>query len=408
MTAVAIIPARGGSKGVPGKNLRPVGGVPLVVRAVRSALSSRRIDEVWVSTDDAEIARVAAEHGAHVVRRPTELSGDHATSEAALLHALDAIQEAGTDPAVMVFVQCTSPFIRPVDLDRAVEVITTGDADTAFAAVETYEFLWRRDASGQVVGQNHDAAHRPRRQDREPDYRETGAFYALSVAGFRTHRHRFFGRTSVVEVPDSTALEIDTAEELALAGHLAPLLTEHPEPAHTEPAPDDWALDVDAVITDFDGVHTPDTAYVDETGRESVRVSRSDGLGVGLLRRAGMPFLILSKERNPVVAARAAKLGVDVRQGVDDKESAVLAWIADSGLDSTRVAYVGNDINDLPALAVVGWPVAVPEAHPDVLARARVVLTRRGGDGAVRELCERVLTARPAPVPADPVPAPVG
>ncbi|MGO1973443.1 MAG: cytidylyltransferase domain-containing protein [Propionibacteriaceae bacterium] len=406
MTAVAIIPARGGSKGVPGKNLRPVGGVPLVVRAVRSALASHRIDEAWVSTDDTEIARIAAEHGARVVRRPNELAGDHATSESALLHALDAMQEAGTDPSVMVFVQCTSPFIRPVDLDRAVDLIITGEADTAFAAVETYEFLWRRDPSGRVIGQNHDAAHRPRRQDREPDYRETGAFYALSVPGFRTHRHRFFGRTAVVEVPESTALEIDTAEELALAGHLAPLLTEHPGPVLTELAPpvDEWALGVDAVITDFDGVHTPDTAYVDETGRESVRVSRSDGLGVGLLRRAAVPFLILSKERNPVVTARAAKLGVEVLQGVDDKETAVRGWIAEHGLDPARVAYVGNDINDLPALGVVGWPVAVPESHPDVLARARIVLTRRGGEGAVRELCERVLAARTAE-PVEPVDA---
>lgn len=398
MTAVAIIPARGGSKGVPGKNLRTVGGVPLVVRAVRSALASSRIDETWVSTDDDGIARVAEAAGARVVRRPHDLSGDTATSESALLHALAVVQDAGTDATVLVFVQCTSPFTRSVDLDHAVDLITSGAADSAFAAVETHEFLWRRTEDGQLVGQNHDAAHRPRRQDREPDHRETGAFYAMTVAGFRTHQHRFFGRTAVVGVPESTALEIDTAEELALADHLAPLLSDHrraaPDRGDESTDTELWGLDVDAVITDFDGVHTPDTAYLDETGRETVRVSRSDGMGIGLLRDAGVPVLILSKERNPVVAARAAKLGVEVVQAVDDKESAVRKWAADRGLDPARIAYVGNDVNDLPALAAVGWPVAVPDSHPDVLARARLVLEHSGGRGAVREVCDRVLAAR--------------
>lgn len=405
MTVVAIIPARGGSKGVPGKNLRPVGGVPLVGRAVRSALASRRIDQVWVSTDDDEIARVAAAHGARVVTRPADLSGDRATSESALLHALDAVESEGVEVSVLVFVQCTSPFIRPDDLDRGVEVVSGGQADSAFAAVETFEFLWRRDPNGGVVGQNHDAAHRPRRQDRDPDYRETGAFYAFSAAGFRTHGHRFFGRTAVVEVPESTAVEIDTAAELALADHLAPLVSDPALSgtvlagtvlAGTAPVPGaepDWAIDVDAVITDFDGVHTPDTAYVDQDGRESVRVSRGDGMGIAMLRRAGVPFLIVSTERNPVVSARADKLEVTALQGVDDKETAVRAWIDDHGLDPARVAYAGNDVNDLPALAVVGWPVAVPGAHPEVLSRSRVVLSAAAGDGAVRELCERVLAA---------------
>ena len=106
--------------------------------------------------------------------------------------------------------------------------------------------------------------------------------------------------------------------------------------------------------------------------------------------------MILSKERNPVVTRRAEKLHIDVTQGVDNKSEVLRSWIDAQGLDATRVAYVGNDINDLEAFDVVGWPIAVPDSHPLVLAAARIVLQSSGGAGAVREVAERVLAARGA------------
>jgi N-acylneuraminate cytidylyltransferase len=117
-------------------------------------------------------------------------------------------------------------------------------------------------------------------------------------------------------------------------------------------------------------------------------------MGVKLLRRAGIPVLILSTEQNPVVAARARKLSVEVRHGVDDKASALREWAAASGIPLGRIAYLGNDVNDLGCLALVGWPVAVADANPLVRASARAVTTAPGGHGAVRELAERVLESR--------------
>ncbi|MEY2848516.1 MAG: hypothetical protein RI885_1181 [Actinomycetota bacterium] len=218
---VAIIPARGGSKGVPRKNLRDVGGVPLVVRAIGAALCTQLVDRVVVSTDDAEIERVSAAEGADVVRRPAELSGDNATSESALLHALDQI-EGRVD--VLVFLQATSPFVRPADLDAAIETVRAGRHDTVFSAVPSHGFLWRR---GDVAGDgaravNHDATVRQRRQDREPEFLETGAFYVMDAAGFRRSRFRFFGSIGIAEVHESTALEIDTEADLDLARAIAP------------------------------------------------------------------------------------------------------------------------------------------------------------------------------------------
>ena len=380
---VAVIPARGGSKGVPRKNLRRVGGVPLVARAITAARETASIDRVVVSTDDAEIGAVAEEWGAQVVARPVDLAGDTATSESALLHTLDALAATGVEADILVFLQATSPFIDPRDLERAIGLVRDRSFDSVFSAIETYGFLWSADASGTARGINHEPSTRPRRQDREPHYLETGAFYVMRSLGFHGARHRFFGRVGVVEVAERSAIEIDTEEQLVMASAIAPLL----HGVGGQPG----SIDAIAVVTDFDGVHTDDTATTDVEGRETVRVSRSDGMGVAELRRAGIPVLILSTETNPVVSARARKLRVDVRQGVDDKAAALIEWAAEIGVPLASVAYVGNDINDLACLNLVGWPVAVPDAHPLVLAAARVVLTRAGGDGAVRELSDRVL-----------------
>lgn len=378
---VAVIPARGGSQGVPGKNVTRVGGVPLVGRAVRSALRAHRVDTVVVSTDDAAISSAALAAGARVVTRPAELANDTASSEAALLHACEEIEKlTATAPQVLVFIQATSPFIDPDEIDAAIERVLGDECDVVFSAVETYEFLWELQPDG-AHGINHDRAFRPRRQDREPHFRESGAFYVMDWAGFRETRHRFFGRIGVQPVDERFSLEIDTPEELQIARTIAPLF-------------DTVSLDrsmISGLIMDFDGVHTDDHVYVDSNGVESIRASRSDGLGLAMLRELELPMVVVSKERNPVVGARAAKLGLPVLQGIDDKSAAVTRWANEAGLDLADLMYVGNDVNDLPAMALVGWPVAVSDAHPRVRAAARFILERPGGSGALRELADMLV-----------------
>ncbi|WP_220038083.1 cytidylyltransferase domain-containing protein [Curtobacterium sp. MCBD17_032] len=140
---LAVIPARAGSKGIPGKNLREVAGRSLVARSVAVARAARTVDAVIVSTDGDAIAGEAVAAGARVVRRPVDLAGDEASSESALLHALDAFTtepDTGT-PEVLVFLQATSPFTDPVDIDRAVERVLTGAADAVLAAAPSHAFL---------------------------------------------------------------------------------------------------------------------------------------------------------------------------------------------------------------------------------------------------------------------------
>lgn len=226
---LAVIPARGGSKGVPAKNLLPVGGVPLVARAVRECRATRLVTDVVVSTDDQAIAAAAREAGAEVVLRPAAIAGDTATSEAAVLHALDAHEALhGSAVDVVLLVQCTSPFITREDIDGVAGAVVENGADTALTVANFHGFIWR-DAADESTeggnGVNHDKSFRPRRQDRPQDLLETGAAYAMDAAGLREHQHRFFGRTELVRTDPARVLEIDDPHDLARARALAPSST---------------------------------------------------------------------------------------------------------------------------------------------------------------------------------------
>jgi len=378
VVCVAIIPARGGSQGIIDKNLQSVHGVSLVVRAIRSCRESLLVDRVYVSTDSERIASVAESHGARIIRRPRDLASDTAISEDALVHALGEIPDADT----VVFVQATSPFIDSRDIDQAVKTVTAKEADVAFSARVDHSFRWEKTPDGwQPVG--HDMAKRPRRQDLAPRVIETGAFYVFIREGFLASGSRFHGRVTPIEVSAKEALEIDTAEDLEMARELS-------YQAQVRHSP--WPLD--AIVFDFDGVHTNDYAFVDENGGESVRVKRGDGLGISRLKEAGVPLLILSTEKNPVVSARANKLGIEAITGQSDKASALQAWLATHSFDPAKVVYVGNDLNDQGCLELVGWPIVVADAHPTVKLLARITLASPGGQGAVRELADLVLDAR--------------
>jgi YrbI family 3-deoxy-D-manno-octulosonate 8-phosphate phosphatase len=386
---LAVIPARGGSKGVPAKNLLPVGGVPLVARAVRECRATRLVTDVVVSTDDQAIAAAAREAGAEVVLRPAAIAGDTATSEAAVLHAMD-VHEAlhGSPVDVVLLVQCTSPFITREDIDGVAGAVAENGADTALTVANFHGFIWR-DAADESTeggnGVNHDKSFRPRRQDRPQDFLETGAAYAMDAAGLRKHQHRFFGRTELVRTDPARVLEIDDPHDLARARALAPLFDAN------RPGSLPTAEDIDAVVLDFDGTQTDDRVLIDSDGREFVSVHRGDGLGIAALRKSGLTMLILSTEQNPVVAARARKLKIPVLHGIDRKDLALKQWCEEQGIAPERVLYVGNDVNDLPCFALVGWPVAVASAHDVVRGAARAVTTVPGGDGAIREIASWIL-----------------
>jgi N-acylneuraminate cytidylyltransferase len=384
---IGIIPARGGSKGIPRKNVLTLAGKPLIAWTIEAAREARLVDFVIVSTDDDEIARIAEDFGAHVVRRPSEISGDLASSEAALLHAIEhAFPNVGSRPEIVVFLQCTSPLTVSEDIDCTISALIESDADTALAVCDFHYFLWESNESGDFIGINHDKSVRLMRQERTAQFRETGAVYAMRTEGFLKHKHRFFGKTACHVIPAERVLEIDEPSDFRLAEYLMRARQKSKDSFHTLP------LRPELVVFDFDGVMTDNCVYISEHGVESVRCDRGDGMGIELLRKAGIPMLILSKEVNPVVKVRAEKLRLPVMYGIEDKLSALQLHLQQNSIAPENVVYVGNDVNDLECLDFVGTPVIVADAHPDVISAGRLQLRSAGGRGAIRELADLILS----------------
>jgi YrbI family 3-deoxy-D-manno-octulosonate 8-phosphate phosphatase len=385
-SGMTVIPARGGSKGIPRKNLQTVGGVPLVLRAIDAAVESRLCSLVLVSTDDDEIGRLAAARGAYVVRRPAAISGDTSSSESAVGHAIEAyFADGGSLPDVTVMAQCTSPFLTGLDIDGVIAEVLSGSCDSCFTAVSSHSFSWSFQDGGEVAPLAHDPARRLPRQALPHHVIETGGAYAFRTDLFQATPSRFVGKVKAYIVDELRAREIDTPEDLEICRllvgaangrNIRSILPKYPQ----------------ALIMDFDGVITDNGVTVNEEGIESIRADRSDGLGIGMLRdQLRLPMLVLSTERNPVVTRRCEKLRVECLQGVAEKSHALRQWATSHGIDLKECIFVGNDINDLSCFPIVGCCLATHDAYPVVREVAAAVLSRDGGHGAVRELADYLI-----------------
>lgn len=211
---LAIIPARGGSKGIPGKNLRFLAGRPLLVHTLEHVQEAKSVQRVVVSTDDAAIAEVALAHGAEAIDRPAELASDTASSESALLHVLQhVLREENYRPDLVVFLQCTSPIRRPHDIDEAIACLIREDADSLLSVVPFHGFFWQRDGE-KVRAVNYDYKNRPRRQDRAPEYRENGSIYVFKPSILERQGCRLGGKIAFYEMDARSSVDIDTPTDL--------------------------------------------------------------------------------------------------------------------------------------------------------------------------------------------------
>jgi N-acylneuraminate cytidylyltransferase len=216
MEILVIIPARGGSKGLPRKNIRPLLNKPLIAHTIEQALHAQTVTRVVVSTDDDEIATVSTAYGAEVVTRPDAISGDEATSESALCHVLEQLAETEEySPDVVVFLQCTSPLRAPNDIDLAVQELLTQEADSLLSVVPFHLFTWRL-IDGKPEAIDYDYQNRPRRQDRYPEFIENGSIYVFKPWVLKQFNNRLGGKIALYVMDPNSLVDINDERDFAL------------------------------------------------------------------------------------------------------------------------------------------------------------------------------------------------
>ena len=409
---LALIPARGGSKSIPRKNIKLLGGFPLIAWSIAAGLQAECRPRVVVSTDNEEIAAIARAYGVEIpFMRPAEFAQDATLDLPVFQQALTWFAEhEGWHPDVVVQLRPTSPF-RPTGMvDEAVRILQMNPDATSVRGIvpsgqNPYK-MWRADGDGPMIpllDTNIPEAYNQPRQKLPPTYWQTGHIDAIrpevilggSMSGPVIYP-LYIDPKYTVDL--DTLLDWDRAEwrlrdpELKVVRLVDRTGTQSTQGIQSRQRKRGLLEKIALVVFDFDGVMTDNTAWVDQTGIESVRVSRSDGMGVEMLQKAGVPMMIFSSEPNPVVAARARKLNLPVVHGIGigDKGTRLVNLLEEKGVDPAQVVYVGNDLNDLPCFPLVGCAVAVADSHPAALEQADLILSHNGGHGAVRELCEMI------------------
>jgi N-acylneuraminate cytidylyltransferase len=397
---LAIIPARGGSKSIPRKNVLDFAGHPLMAYSIAAGLQAESVTRTIVSTDDEEIAEAARKYGAEVpFTRPAAYAQDDTLDLPVFQHALGWLAEnEDYHPDVVVQLRPTSP-VRPPDcVDNAVRLLLENpEADSVRGVVTSGQNpykMWRIDPDGRMkpllslegLAEPYNAP----RQELPQTYWQTGHIDAIRPSTI-LEKGVMSGEIILPLVIDARyTVDIDTqrdwarAEGLMKSGAL-PVVVPDGKPYGL---PDE----IELIVLDFDGVLTDNRVWVDQNGLERVAAHRGDGMGISRLKKAGFEVIVLSTETNPVVAARCEKLKIEVYQGIDDKGTALKDLLKKKKVNPEHVIYVGNDVNDLPCFPLVGCAAAVADAHADILPHADLILSTKGGFGAVRELSDLILS----------------
>ena len=398
---LALIPARGGSKGIPRKNIRNFAGYPLIAWSIAAAKQSNLVTRIIVSTDDEEIAAVAREWGAETpFIRPAELAQDKTTDLPVFEHALKWLEDVEAyRPEIIVQLRPTSP-IRPAGMvDAAVQTLLDHpDADCVRGVVSAGQNpfkMWRftgdeKPLTPLLTVDGIAEPYNAPRQILPPVYWQTGHIDAIRIATISEKKSLTGDVIYPLVIDPKYTVDIDNLSDWVKyeAVIYSGLDVVSPGKARrTMPGI------VRMIICDFDGVVTDNLVLTDENGKETVSASRSDSMHINTLREKGVEVMILSSEPNPVVKARAKKMGVEAIHGVGmkDKGRVMREVLEQKKIRAEDVIYIGNDLNDLPCFEIAGWSVAVADAYPEVIRAADYVLTKNGGQGAVRELCELVL-----------------
>jgi N-acylneuraminate cytidylyltransferase len=379
---VAFIPVRGGSKSIPLKNIKKIAGKPLVQWVLEAASRADCIDEVFVASDYKEISSIVEDmklDKVKVIGRSPETATDTASSESALLEFCSAY-----DFGSVFFIQATSPLLTSEDIDSAWSTFQSSDYKSLLSVVRQKRFVWE-ETDGAFAPTNYVLNERPRRQDFNGYYVENGAFYLSSRLDALTNGCRLTQPVGLYEMPEESYFELDEPSDWPIMESL--LRRNHDKISRAGKAR------VKMFVMDCDGVLTDAGMYYSESGEALKKFNTRDGKGVELLRDAGILTAILTGEESKSVMKRAEKLKVDeLVLNSQTKDIDLKKIAAKHKLNLSEVAYIGDDINDLPAIELCGLTACPSDASPCVLEAVDVVLDCKGGHGAVRAFADLILS----------------
>ena len=380
---VAFIPVRGGSKSIPLKNIKPISGKPLVYWTVKAACGCKYIDKVYVATDSDKIRETVESFKmgteadlfakTEVIGRSAESASDTASTEFAMLEFAENYEFDN-----IVLVQATSPLLQSIDLDHGFEAFNEDGVDSVLSVVPQKRFHWAKDEGGFAYPTNYDVFHRPRRQEFKGYLVENGAFYITSKKDLIKSQNRVSGNIKAVEMNEDTFFEIDEPSDWVI---IEALMKKNGITAPIE------SPKIKMFLTDCDGCLTDGGMYYSEHGDELKKFNTRDGMGFALLKQKGIITGIVTSENVDLNRRRAEKLKLDILEaGCKDKVAAVKRICEDHNIDLSNVCYIGDDINDLEVIKMVGFGCCPADAMPEVKEAAKYVTKAKGGEGVIREL----------------------
>lgn len=385
---VAFIPVRGGSKSIPLKNIKLIGGKPLVYWTVKAACECKYIEKVYVSTDSDKIRDIVQSfkieqdtdtfEKVQVIERSAESASDSASTEFAMLEFADRYEFEN-----IILIQATSPLLQSNDLDRGFKVFEEKDTDSVLSVVRQKRFHWENDNRGFAHSTNYDVFNRPRRQEFSGYLVENGAFYISSKSNLIKFQNRVSGNIKTVEMDEDTFFEIDEPSDWVIIETLMK------KKGITEPS---RIPKIKMLLTDCDGCLTDAGMYYSEKGDELKKFNTRDGMGFKLLKQRGIITGIITGECVDLNRRRTEKLKLDIlEQGCSNKVAVVKKICEKYSIKLENVVYVGDDINDIETIEMVGYGCCPADAMPQVRKVAKYVTRAAGGNGVIREIAERIL-----------------
>lgn len=378
LKAIGFLPLRKGSKGIVNKNKRKMAGRPLFSWVLTEAIFSN-LNEIVVYTDDEFITSYISENykwtdKLTVMERSVESAADTASTELAII---EYCEKVSYDFDTFCLLQATSPLTTFQDINACLKK-QSEDCDSVLTVVKTHRFSW--DSKGSPL--NYDFNNRPRRQDFEGLLIENGAVYVTSKNALLKSKNRISGNIGLVEMPEDSYHEIDSESDWKLVEQL---LIDRLIRSKKSKAITHLILDVDGVFTDGKVTYT-------ENGELSKSFDMRDGMGLEMIRELGIHVMVMTSENSPLVAARMKKLQiVDVFLGVKDKYGQMRFLLQKYNIDAGNIAYLGDDINDLASMCLVGWSLAPNNAMTIIKKYADITLNKEGGSGAIREACDLLI-----------------